>query len=211
MEGNGQPLLFGGLGRLGELPLQVGQDVGELGAGPGERSLGRETVDEAEQLVVVVHGPLVEGVDVGTPVHLDGHPALVLEHDQRLAHRDPAHPQVLGDGVLRHPHAGPEHTVEDERPDVQGDVVGTAGADEPFFPRSTDERLAVFPFGLREVDATSRIVFDIQVASRAWPRVASCRKGTSLSAGVSRGMPRTRSAMMLRWICSVPPPILLIH
>ena len=159
---------------------------------------------------MVVDGPLVEGVDVSTAVHLDGHPSLVLEHDQRLANRDSAHAQVFGDGVLGHPHAGAEHPVKDECPDVEGYVVSAAGADKSL---STADGRTYRRLSVRASGGGRHFLHHIryQVALRASPRVASWRKGTPLSARGSPGRPRTRSAMMLRWICSVPPPILLIH
>src|SRR3546814_3224333 len=43
--------------------------------------------------------------------------------------------------------------------------------------------------------------------SLPWVPTRRSRNGTSLSARGSRGRPRTRSTLMLRWIWSVPPPM----
>ena len=78
--------------------------VGQLFLGvPLRRAGRREPVDVAVELVVVAHHRLVQRADERAAVRLDGHPALALQAEQRLAHRHPAQPQHLGDRVLRNP------------------------------------------------------------------------------------------------------------
>src|ERR687897_1435704 len=69
---------------------------------------------------------LVEGVDERAAMHLDRDPALALERDQRLAHRDAADAQSLCDLLLGDPLARAEPAVEDEAPDVDDRVLPAA-------------------------------------------------------------------------------------
>jgi hypothetical protein len=129
MEGNGLLLLIIGIGGRGEVPLDLSEGFGEIVPGPHKRPLGGKAIDETVELVVVVDSPLVECIDEGAPVHLDGDPSLVFEHDERLAYGDPAHAEVFGDGVLWYTHTRPQDTVEDQFSDVERNVLGAAGAD----------------------------------------------------------------------------------
>ena len=47
--------------------------------------------------------------------------------------------------------------------------------------------------------------------ARSGQAPARSRNATSLSTRGSRGRPSTRSPITLRWICSVPPPMRLLH
>jgi hypothetical protein len=88
---------------------------------------------------VVADRALVEGVHERPPVQLDGHPALAIEGDERLAHRDAADPELLGDPVLGDTFTRAELAVEDPTPDRPRRLVAAAAADErdPAITRAT--------------------------------------------------------------------------
>jgi hypothetical protein len=79
---------------------------------------------------VVADRVLVERRHEHAAVHLDADPALAVQPDQRLAHRDAAHAQGLGHLVLRNAIAGAQLAVEDQPPDVEGRLLAAALADE---------------------------------------------------------------------------------
>jgi hypothetical protein len=62
----------------------------------------------------------------GATVRLEADPALAVEGDDRLADRDAADAQLLGDLVLAEAVALAELAVHDQLTDVTGDLVGAA-------------------------------------------------------------------------------------
>src|ERR1700689_4030190 len=113
MECNGKIVMIRRRRGLRKLQLDVSQLLGQIFARTSEGALGGESIDQTEQFVVVMDRRLVERIDEGASVHFIRNPSLALEHDERFAHWYPTHPEVLGDRVLRNPHAGPQLTLED--------------------------------------------------------------------------------------------------
>ena len=101
-----------------ELRLYGAKLLGEVVGGTRQRTLRGESVDQTEQLVMIVNGWFVERIDEGAAVHLIRDPSFALEHDKCFAHRYTAHAQLLGNGILRHPHTRPQLTLEDQPPNV---------------------------------------------------------------------------------------------
>jgi hypothetical protein len=103
---------------LRELHLDLAQLLWEIVTRASQRTLGREPVDQTEQFVVVVDGRLIERIDEGSAVHFIGDPPLALEHDEGLAHWYATHAEVLGNRILRNPHARAQLALEDQASDI---------------------------------------------------------------------------------------------
>ena len=119
MERQRDPLRLGGVDRARVVGRELPELLAEDAVGAFERLLRREAVDEAVELVVVANRLLVERGDERPAVRLDRDPALLFERDQRLANRDAADPERLGDVVLVHPRARSQVAVEDQLADVE--------------------------------------------------------------------------------------------
>ena len=99
----------------------------ESGRRARHRAAGREPVDQTQQLVVIAQRVLVEAVHERAAVRRDREPPLAVERDDRLAHRDAAHPQLARDVVLVDPVTLAELAVEDQRPHMDRHQVAAAG------------------------------------------------------------------------------------
>ena len=102
------------------------QPIDQRVARAGHRPFEREAVDEAVELVAVANRVGVERVDVGPAVRLDRDPPIPLQGDEALADRDAAELELGGHEVLGHPVAGAEMPVDDQLPQVVGDLLAAA-------------------------------------------------------------------------------------
>ena len=121
---------------LRKLQLDVSQLLGQFFTRACQRTLGGESIDQTEQFVVVMDRRLIERIDEGAPVHFIGNPSLALEHDERFTYWYPTHAKVLGNRILRDPHARAQHALEDQASDMRRDVFPTRRADELFLATS---------------------------------------------------------------------------
>src|SRR5271154_3491642 len=103
---------------FGELHLDLSQLLWQILTGTRQGTLGCESIDQTEQFVVVMNRRFVERVYKGAPVHFVGDPSLALQHDERFAHWYPTHAQVLGNRILRNPHARAQLALEDQASDM---------------------------------------------------------------------------------------------
>jgi hypothetical protein len=85
---------------------------------------------------VVMDRWLIERIDEGAPMHFIGNPSLALEHDERFTHGYPTHAKILGNRILRDPHTGAQHALEDQASDMRRDVFSTRRANELFLATS---------------------------------------------------------------------------
>src|SRR5271155_800557 len=115
---------------FGELDLDLSQLLRQILSCARQGTLGCESIDQSKEFVMVMNRRFIERIDKGAPVHFVGDPSLALEHDERFAHWYPTHTEVLGNRILRNPHAGAKLALEDQATDMRRDVLPTRRADE---------------------------------------------------------------------------------
>src|ERR1700689_2211833 len=136
MECNGKIVMIRRRRGLRKLQLDVSQLLGQIFARTSEGALGGESIDQTEQFVVVMDRRFIERIDEGAPVHFIGNPSLALEHDERFTHWYPTYAKVLGNRILRDPHARAQYALEDQASDVRRNVFPTRRANELFLATS---------------------------------------------------------------------------
>ena len=110
--------------------VDLGQPGDLLRCRPLRRAVRPVAVDAAEQLVVIARRVLVQPDHERATVRLDHHPALAVQGDDRLPHRDAANPQVSGDVVLRDAVTDPQLALKDLPADVVGHLLGARRAQQ---------------------------------------------------------------------------------